>query len=850
MIHNQFTQTSLQKLFVLIGCLLAIFAFIPELQAQTIREKKEGLTQGSSDLDPQSQEKLKKINAEITQKQDELHHYYAEVALLYKQEAPEHHYQDLLVKINDTRDQMDTLNHQWREGITRGGQDEGYGLWYQPDTTIEQLVIDYGSQDYVYMIPPEIAGMKLSVASNLPVPRSSWSEMLELILMQNGVGIEQMNPYLRRLYLLSTNQSAVKLITNRKQDLVMMPPTTRVSFVLSPEASEVRRIWFFLDKFVNRQSTVLQLVGRDILIIGCVAEVQDLLKLYDFAEANKGDKDYRLVSLARISAEEMAKILGAIFDQNVDHHHPRPMSANAPGPAELQQAEGNGLRVLILGNMAQAIFLVGTKEELNQAEDIIREVDGQLGDVREKVIYWYTAKNSSAEDIAEVLSKIYTLMVQEKIGPQERPGHFGGPVPFPPGPPGPPFSPAVGAPVAEIVPLRGPDMLYHESFYQDGNVAVNPAPVTLVPIPREYTDDDRHNFIVDVKTNSIVMVVEAEILPKLKELLKKLDVPKKMVQIEVLLFEKRLNSETHYGLNLLRIGATASNTNKTGFSFNDIFPIVGGFNPLARGLTSFMFSQKRGDGLPAFDFTYNFLLSQQDVQINACPSIVTMNQTPAKLAIVEELSINTGVFEVETAKGVTLKDAFTRAQYGITLEITPTIHMRDQDDEYYCDEDLGDYITLETIVNFDTVHPDHKTHDRPPVTRRNIVNEVIIPDGQTVILGGLRRKNTHDCNEAIPFIGELPGIGKLFSNTSMEDSSTEMFIFITPRIINDPACDIEKMRAFELCRRPGDIPEFLCCLERARELERTRAMTGSLKILLGRTPERCFPVEIGEYDGR
>lgn len=812
---------------------------ITSIQAQTIKEKKEGLIHGVADLDPQSQELLRKTNIELVQKQEELTQLYSKVKELFDKNAQQEAYHDLLKQINKIKASMDALDNTWREGIIKGNQEEGYGLWYQPDTTIEELVIDYGTQDYVYLIPQEIATMKLSVASNLPVPRSSWNEMLELILTQNGVGIQQINPFLRKLYLLAINHSAVKLVTDRLQDLEIFPSNTQICFVLSPEPSEVKRIWFFLDKFVNHQSTVLQLIGREILIIGSIAEIQDLLKLYDFAASNRGDKEYKLVSLSRISAEEMTKILEAIFDQIVDRNH---NSSPESIPTEIQQVEGSGLKVILLSNMAQALFLVGTKEEICKAEEIIREVDCQLGDVREKVIYRYAVKNSDAEEIAEVISKIYNLMVREDVGYEKREVERGMPPPQVQAE----NSPAPGAPMADAQLLRPQNRLYAEGFFQEGSVAVNPAPVNLVSPPVEFTTDNRLNFIVDVKTNSIVMVVEADILPKIKELLKKLDVPKKMVQIEVLLLEKRISNSTQFGLNLLRLGSAASQTHKTAMTFNDIFPIGGLPNPFNRGLTSFILSRPKEHG-PAFDIIYNFLMSQQDVQINASPSVITMNQTPAKLAIVEELSINTGIFEVETAKGTTLKDAFTRAQYGITLEITPTIHMPEEGSEY--DDDDMPYIGLETTVNFDTVQPSIIEPNRPLVTRRNIENEVIIPDGQTVILGGLRRKNIRDSKEAIPFIGEIPGIGKLFSNTNLEDSSTEMIIFITPRIISDLCDDLDRLRWVELTRRPGDIPEFICCLEAAKLWEREFTMEGTMKMLFGRQPERCFDSE-GEYDGR
>lgn len=857
---------TMQKAIWTMCCALML---VSPLSAQTISEKKAGLQKGTAGLNPELQELLARVNQEHILKSDDLRKLYAQANLLNRENASPAAFRSLLRQINAVKQDLAAIDEQWREAAAGSNKDEGYALWQQPDTTLEQLVIDYGSQDYVYLIPDEIGAIKLSVTSNLPIPRSAWDEMLELILTQNGVGIRQLNPYLRELYFLQpTGRGGIKVVTNRKEDLALLPTDMRVAFILTPEASEARRMWFFLDKFVNHETTALQLVGRDVLIIAKVGEVLDLLKLADFVASNKGEKEYKLVPLASVDAEQMAQILQSIFGYGADMPPPgstgqipiRNFNAQVEGSAPTQYApppppieEGNGLRVVVLANLSQALFLVGTKSEVTKAEEIIHEVESQLGDVRQKVIFWYTVKNSDAETLASILDKVYALMVHENVG---REGPNGAPPP-PGGPLGIPLPAAeIYGPLVEPPPAPPSNQqLYHDAFYQDGQVAINPTPIVSTgELPPVVVNQNRNNFIVDPTTNGIVMVVEAEFLPKLKDLIKKLDVPKKMVRIEVLLVERRITDEVDYGLNSLRVGSAAKNVRSTSI-FWDGTP-----GTPADGIFDFMISRMRGDGWPAFDLSYRFLLSQDNVHINSNPSVTTLNQTPASIIVQEEISINTGVFEVETAKGVTLKDAFTRAQYGINIQVTPTIHIRQ-----WCDEenpiiydDEFDYITLETKVNFDTFARGGNPQ-QPDVQRRQIENIVLIPDGQTVILGGLRTKNIDDSRVAIPFIGELPGIGKLFSYTTMADASVEMFIFITPKIIYDPIEDQERILRAEMMRRPGDIPAFMCCLEYAREQEKFRAMAGTMQILFGRPPERCLvPVDgyeclgeyIGEYDGR
>lgn len=843
----------------ILGLLLSITYPLCSINSQSLAEKKASLTQSQSGLDKELDTFLTKINSETIEIEQKIKELYAEVLTLYNAKAEPEEYKVLLKEINEQRVYLRSLEEQWRELAVKGNDSGGYGLWHAPDTNLEQLIIDYGSQDYVYLIPPDIGEIRLSINSNLPIPRSSWNEMLELIMTQNGVGIKNLNPYLRELYFFKENNSNLALVTNNRNDLEILPPNSRVGFIISPEISQVRSDFNRLSGFINPQTTTVKVIGRDILIVGHTGELIDLLKIYDFVGTNRGDKEFRLIPAFKLPAEEMGRILATVFE------HTEEASDNKDAPGEM-----NRLKVVVLQNMAQALFIVGTKEEIRRAEEVIRNIEGQLAGARDKTLFTYIVKHSDPEELADILYRVYSLMISTGTGygPQQN----GGPdqnnqneegnggtqnkivvVDNTTQNPGNGYGYPIPPPSQKEPPL----LLYgQEGYYQEGGFVVNPAPAQPRAIAPTVANNDRDNFIVDIKTGAIVMVIEADTLPKMKELLKKLDVPKKMIQIETLLFEKKLNRENSYGLNLLRLGDSASNTHFTGATFNNLMPV--GFDALVPGnlgVFDFFLSRKKTDsGIPAFDLIYRFLLNQDDIQINSTPTVMTLNQTPATISVTEDISVNTGVFEVETAKGVTLKDAFTRAQYGTTISVKPTIHIKDCND--LDDNDgYGDYVTLETDVTFDTFQPSADP-SRPNIDRRHIVNLVQVPDGETVILGGLRTKRSTDLGKAIPFIGELPGIGKLFSETTLTDRSTEMFIFITPHIIKDPKEQMICLRQELLCLRPGDTPYFLECVEEAFRYERTRLMQGSMTMLLGRPrekyflPDCCTSSDCGEYDGR
>ncbi len=755
--------------------LLTTFFLCSSLLAQTIAEKKESLHKPNRDFFGESCDELHLVNETLEEKHFELNTLYERAAHLFSQGASEESYSGVVQKIRSLKEEIQQIQEMWRKEAASLGQSEEYALWHQPDTTLFQLVMDYGAADYIYLVPPEVGSIRFSLHSSLPIPRESWSECLELILAQYGVGVRPLNAYLRELYFFQNSVTAVKLITDSIEQLDLLSGTTRVCFVLSPDAADPRGTFQMLQRFSDLATTSIEMLSGKIFLTGPVESIQELLKLHSFVHTGNGLQEFQLVTLNKIDASEMETILNMAFFQG----------------SIAENDECATLRVVPLANLSQSLFLSGTPDEIKKALKLIQDVENNIEDPQEKTVFWYLAKHSDAEELASVLARVYDLLTDSAS--------------------------STGSKKGEQTAAEKQKMIVAAATIKPGEKKAS-----------HKTADGQNNFIVDPKTGAIIMVVEQDALPKIKELLKKLDVPKKMVQIEVLLFEKKMINQNKFGLNLLRLGSDAMQKNAGSLLWNTA-------SSGASGILDFLMSRSKGSGIPAYDVAYQFLMGQEDVQINASPSVTTMNQTPATIAIVEEISIDAGVNDKNNHQ-------YSRAQYGIIMEITPTINMDES-----AEEETG-FITLETDITFDTTKK--SASDRPDVTRRHIKNHVRIADGQTVILGGLRRKNTQDNKESIPFLGEIPGIGKLFSSTGMSDSSTEMFVFITPKIINDPVEEAEQLKRAELRKRPGDVPEFLHELLEAKSRQKRRLFEGSLTALFGREEQSVSRKMQGEYDGK
>lgn len=755
--------------------ILALLLAQGGMYAQTISEKKAASLQKSEGGE------IGKVNRELVDLRKELDLCYSEASSLHQKGAPEEAFGELLSRVKEIKGQIVKVEESWRESAVAEAktEEEGYALWDQEETTLAQLVMEYGAMDYLFIVPTEMGNLKLNLHSGIPIPRESWGEVLEIVLAHNGIGVKKINAYTRQLFILKQDPSAIQAIASHQQDLVLIPDKTRLFYVLSPPLEQVKSIFQFFERFSDAKQTFVYQVGTKIAIVSSKEEIVKLLALYTAVWENTQGKVSRVVSVSKMGVKEMEKILQNFFGDAVEKGRP-----------PFGKIEQDGLSIFSLGQTS-ALVLIGQQESVDRAEQIIHDTEDQLQDPSEMTVYLYNCRHSDPTDLAKVLEQVYySLLMSATEGQKEN---------------------------TEVnFSAQGPGGRPPDGYQPTPPLIVTPPPLkpgVRTQMEVEKGPADTH-FIPDPKTGNLLMVVRRDALPRIKELLRKLDVPKKMVEIEVLLFEKQLNTQNSFGMNLLKLGGRSNVT------------FTGADAPTGLGVLQFILSGSKSKHFPAYDLAYSFLMSQEDIQLNAAPSVITVNQTPATISIVDEISINNGAAPIDSNKGVVFEQSYSRAQYGITIVLTPTVHMPDDDRE----GDKG-FVTLQTNITFDTPRP--STDNRPLVNRRHIENEVRVVDGQTVILGGLRKKTSQDSEDRVPFLGEIPGIGKLFGSTNLVDQNTEMFFFITPTIILDPQEQLDCFRCEELMKRPGDIPEFLEDLVEARRCEECRFFKNSIRMFFG-----------------
>ncbi|NNM43677.1 MAG: hypothetical protein HKM07_04985, partial [Chlamydiae bacterium] len=659
--------------FMKAGFLFSLVAF-SLLSAQTIDEKQAAF---STNKEGSSQEILQKVNAGLVGLRKQLELCHARAAEIYEKGGQEEEFKKTLEEVKQVKAQILDMESAWRDkAVTEAKkEEEGYALWDQEETTLSQLVLEYGSSDYLYIVPQELSTVKLHLHSSIPIPRESWNDMLEIVLSHNGIGSKKINSYTKQLYILKQDLAAVQNFASSIEELKFVPAQSRVFYVFSPPAEHVKNVFQFFERFIDVKQTFVYQVGNKIAIVSLKEEIDKLLSLYNLVWEGQKGKVSKVVTMSKIGVQEMQRIVHAFFGDIAE-------KARSP----FSKIEPDKLITFPLGS-GNTMVLIGQQDVVDRAEKLVKDTEEQLQDPCEMAVFFYSCRHSDPTDLAKVLEKVYTSLVN-------------------------------------MTPDNGKEN-YDVSFSAQGFQGKMPEgyppqvpPLTIAPTPLNSgvtshleVEKGYDHFIPDPKTGTLLMVIRRDAFLKIKELLRKLDIPKKMVQIEVLLFEKKLRNQNDMGMNLLKIG---SHKNQVQFD--------GLFAPSGKGVLQFLLRHSKTKHFPAFDLTYSFLMTQEDIQLHASPSVTTVNQTPATIAIQEEISINNGAAPVNASSGtIVFENSYTRANYGILIKCTPTIHSPADWDEV--DENSG-FVTLQTDITFDTTHGAKEKNDRPQIERRHIENEV------------------------------------------------------------------------------------------------------------------------------
>lgn len=268
--------------------------------------------------------------------------------------------------------------------------------------------------------------------------------------------------------------------------------------------------------------------------------------------------------------------------------------------------------------------------------------------------------------------------------------------------------------------------------------------------------------------NSLLVLATPEIQDALLSIIDDLDRPGRQVMISATLAEVQLGE----GLNLgIRVGTgiAANGDNSIGGSVG--LDLTKGN---ADGVTGDQFASPWFDTSflqtgTSVDFVIEALASTNNVRILQRPRVFTSDNREAKFFSGQDVTFQTG--STTNQNGTTSN--FDQQSIGIGLNVRPRITKERN-------------VAMEIEVLLSNLAQTQFINDNPVVNRRQTTTTVTVKNNQTIVISGIRREDDTDVIRKVPLLGDIPGLGALFSSTEKGKTLTELVIFVTPIVVDNP----------------------------------------------------------------
>ena len=264
---------------------------------------------------------------------------------------------------------------------------------------------------------------------------------------------------------------------------------------------------------------------------------------------------------------------------------------------------------------------------------------------------------------------------------------------------------------------------------------------------------------IDPETRSVIVITDEQTNTEIGSVIRHLDRPKPQVLIKVAFVEITHNND-------LDVGVEASWQRNIG-STDNLFSTAFGLAGQTQGGLYQMFYDD-------LQVSFRALAEDGKLEILSRPSILARNNQQAVITVGKEVPF------IRNSRFDTLGNQINTVEYediGIILTVTPFI----------TDNGLVEMIVAPEIsTTTDETVQISAGVEAPVFAKRAAETVVVTPNGRTVVIGGLMEKNKVSSVRKVPILGDIPLLGMAFKRTVKQDEKTELLIFLTPYIIEQP----------------------------------------------------------------
>jgi general secretion pathway protein D len=480
-----------------------------------------------------------------------------------------------------------------------------------------------------------------------------------------------------------------------------------------------------------------------------IRKLMDILKVVDVAGFAQ---EVKIFPLTYASAADLASKLNDILSEGKQDETQRLRTMR-------QQQDVAGAKTatkIIPYERTNSLIVLAAPPDVSGINELIKKLDIPTPSGKEDIHVVYL-QYANAEDMAKVLTEI--------------------PTPDNPEAPVAPLAGQKGAPQQPAAPRTTKNPALKEQ-----NIKISP----------------------DKETNSLIIFADPYAYKSLIETIKYLDIPRKQVYVKALIMEVNTSHDFNFGVewtyatdfkydNNNKTGAVVGRTGNSFITSPSDLPtgpllgVIGEAITIKQGSTTLTF--------PNIASFINAMAKDSDVNVISTPQILTMDNKEAEIKVGSNVPYLTNTY-TDTSNLNNQQRTFDYRDVGVTLKLTPQINQQ------------GD-IRMKLFTETSTlVAGTGDTQFAPTTLKRSASTTVNMHDGSTMVIGGLIGDTLSLGNSRVPFLGDIPILGYLFKSISRSREKTNLYIFLTPYIIdtNDKAQALyrEKDREAEMIKETLD----------------------------------------------
>jgi len=500
-----------------------------------------------------------------------------------------------------------------------------------------------------------------------------------------------------------------------------------------------------LEPLIPKTSQVVAYAPSNTLIItDSAANIERLYRIIRELDVATSSLSVEVIHLDYASASEVAKICTQFLSQSGG-------SAARRVRGTVQNAETTQSQIIAYVR-TNALVVLATAEDLATVRLLVEQLD-QRPEKDQSSMHVYYLENADAEELAKTLNEIVTGVKR---------------------------TPANASPGAQQV---------KETL---GAVTIT----------------------ADKPTNALVINATPEEYEVLRDIIRQLDIRRKQVFVEALILELSMDVTSQLGMSLQGAGSYkgdgvifgTSNLNAGPANLGSLVPPDGSSVPslltqsIEGILVGGLFNPVTVTGLdgnpvtvPALSALIDVSKSDSDVNILSAPRLLTSDNQEAEIVVGANVPIITSrLTDTGASTGLAQSVSIERQDVALTLRFTPQV----------TEGNLVRLNVYQELTDLAQTQLGNVNEVGPTLTKRLLRNSVLAENGRTVVLGGLIGTNSEERISKVPLLGDIPLLGWLFKRRRVEETKTNLLVFITPHIVHD-AGDLERLtqRSRELMGR-------------------------------------------------